>query len=263
MISAGSKFRIVNRGFEKAIVLIPGWATDYKIFDTLDLKYDYILPVVIDFLDFTLSLSKFLKVSSIRQVSIFGWSQGGFLAANFAKCNTKMIDELILVGTQRRYDRDGLEEIKRKLKENKKAFLYKFYQNLFSQHDNKARSWFKKSLLKEYLDLMSVECLLSGLDYLSSNEIKAEDLSGVKKIRIFHGGEDKIAPLKGALEIIARLKHAEFNILNESGHLLFLNPDFRKKLSGVAPERARSTDWRTLSRATPFAESRTKWIREL
>lgn len=232
MISARSKFRIVKRGFEKTIVLVPGWATDYKIFDTLDLKYNYILPINIDFIDFKDSLLKFLKKTSVRHVSLFGWSQGGFLAADFASHNTETIDELILAGMRRRYDQDALEEIKRKLKQNKRAFLYKFYLNCFSQYDNKACSWFKRSLLKKYIDQMSVEYLLCGLDYLSCARIKSEFLSGVKTIRIFHGAQDEIAPLEEAKKIKACLPHAQFIVLDRLGHLLFLNPDFRKEFNG-------------------------------
>lgn len=232
MISVKSKFKIVNRGFEKTIVLIPGWATDYQIFDTLDLKYNYILPINIDFIDFTDSLSKFLKVSSIKHVSIFGWSLGGFLAADFAKHNTETIDELILLGMRRRYDQGALREIKLKLKENRRAFLYKFYLNCFSRDDDTGRNWFKKSLLEKYLNGINPEDLVSGLDYLAYSEIKPEDLLEVKTIRIFHGGEDRIAPLDEALEIKSCLKHAQLTILNKSGHLLFLNPSFREKFNG-------------------------------
>lgn len=231
MIYARSKFRIVKRGFEKTIVLVPGWATDYQIFDTLDLRYNYVLPIDINFIDFKDALLEFLKTSSIERVSFFGWSQGGFLAADFASRNIEMIDELILVGVRKRYDKSALKEIGRKLRENKRVFLHKFYLNCFSRDDNTGRSWFKKRLLEKYLAGISLEDLVRGLDYLSSSEIKAEDLSGVKTIRIFHGREDRIAPLEEALEINASLKHAQLTILNKSGHLLFLSPDFMEKFN--------------------------------
>ena len=214
------------------MVLVPGWATDYQIFDALELNYNYVLPVDINPVDFKDNLLKFLKISSVERVSLFGWSQGGFLASDFASHNTKRIDELILVGIRKRYDKDILKEIKRKLKQNKRAFLYKFYLNCFSADDNKQLIWFKESLLKKYLDHISLEYLICGLDYLSCAEIDAESLSGVRMIRIFHGGEDRIAPLKDALGIKACLHNAELIVLNKSGHLLFLNPDFREKFNG-------------------------------
>lgn len=232
MISAESKFRIAERGFKKTMVLVPGWATDYQIFDALELNYNYVLPVDFNPVDFKDNLLEFLKTSSIERISLFGWSQGGFLASDFASHNTKRIDELILIGMRKRYDKDILKEIKRKLEQNKRAFLYKFYLNCFSADDNKQLIWFKKRLLKKYLDHMSLEYLICGLDYLSCAEIDAESLSGVRIIRIFHGEQDRIAPLKDALEIKSCLHHAELIVLNKSGHLLFLNPDFREKFNG-------------------------------
>jgi len=232
MISVKSKFKIIERGFKKTMVLAPGWATDYQVFDTLDLNYNYVLPVNLNPFDFNDSLSCFLKTSLVGKVSLFGWSLGGFLVSDFASRNVEMIDELILAGVRKRYDQLALKETERKLRENKKVFLYKFYLNWFSRDDNAVRSWFKKQLLEKYLAGISLEDLVRGLDYLSSNEIKAEDLSGIKTIRIFHGAEDRIAPLNEALEIIASLKHAQLTILDKSGHLLFLSPDFREKFNG-------------------------------
>ena len=68
---------------------------------------------------------------------------------------------------------------------------------------------------------------------ISSNaEMNHGSLSGVRKIRIFHGAEDRIAPLEEALEIKSSLAHAEFICMNGTGHLLFLNPDFKERING-------------------------------
>ena len=232
MISVESKFRIAKRGFENTIVLVPGWATDYRIFDTLDLNYDYLLPIDFNPAGFENTLKEFLKAESIGRVSLFGWSQGGFLASDFASRNPENINELILTGIRKNYDQKTLEEIKLKLTKNKRAFLYKFYLDCFSPADNQARSWFKSRLLKDYLDNMSVEQLIEGLDYLSRAGINTESLSGIKKIRIFHGTEDRIAPLQEALEVKSCLPQAEFIRIDGSGHLVFLNPDFKERFNG-------------------------------
>src|SRR3989338_10238336 len=135
MISAKSKFKAVNRGFKDTIVLVPGWATDYRIFYNLDLNYNYLLPVDFSPAGFADSLSEFLDTLSIGRVSLFGWSQGGFLASDFASHNAGKINELVLAGIRKRYDCKALEEIKLKLTKNKKAFLYKFYLDCFSAAD--------------------------------------------------------------------------------------------------------------------------------
>src|SRR3989338_11130875 len=118
MISVKSKFNVVKRGFKDTIVLAPGWAMDYRIFDSLDLNYNYLLPVDFSPAHFADNLSAFLDASSIGRVSLFGWSQGGFLASDFASANPGKINELILAGIRGRYDREALEEIKLKLAKN-------------------------------------------------------------------------------------------------------------------------------------------------
>jgi pimeloyl-ACP methyl ester carboxylesterase len=232
MISERSRFRLVRRGFKDAIVLVPGWAADYRIFDTLDLNYNYLLPVDFNPAYFEDCLLEFLDAASLSRVSLFGWSQGGFLASDFASQYPEKIDELILLGIRKRYDQRALEEIKLKLTRNKRVFLYKFYLNCFSSGDNEGRAWFKIRLLKKYLDNMSAEQLIDGLDYLSRARIKTEDLSGIKKIRIFHGTEDRIAPFQEAMEIKSCLPAAEFIRIEGAGHILFLNPDFKGKFYG-------------------------------
>lgn len=232
MISAKSKFKVVRRGFKDTIVLAPGWAMDYRIFESMDLNYNYLLPVDFSPAHFADNLSAFLDASSIGRVSLFGWSQGGFLVSDFASANPGKINELILIGIRKRYDREALEEIKLKLTKNKKAFLYKFYRDCFSAADNEACKWFKSRLLKEYLDDMSFEQLMEGLDYLSCARISTEALSGIKKIRIFHGSEDRIAPFEEALEIKSCLPQAELICVEGSGHLLFLNPGFKEIFNG-------------------------------
>lgn len=212
--------------------MVPGWATDYQIFDTLDLKYNYVVPVDFNPDDFKDTLSEFLETSSIGLVSLFGWSQGGFMAVDFASHNTRKVGGLILAGIRKRYDQSALEGIRRKLERNKRAFLYKFYLDCFSPDDNEGRNWFKRRLLKKYLDRMGLEYLVRGLDYLSGAQINIGSLSGVKKIRIFHGGQDKIAPLDEALEIKSLLPQADFIYMERAGHALFLNPDFKERFDG-------------------------------
>lgn len=232
MIYMTTKFKIVDRGFNEIMVLAPGWATDYRIFDSLDLSYNYLLPMDFSPFDFKQSLSKFLDVNSIDRVSLFGWSIGGFLVSEFAAENTEKVDELILLSIRKRYDRKVLEEIMLKIEKNRRAFLYKFYLDCFSGHDNQGICWFKGHLLKKYLDKMSVEYLLEGLDYLSNVRVETKALSGLKKIRIFHGAKDKIAPLEEAREIKGSLPTAEFISLENSGHALFLSDDFKERFNG-------------------------------
>jgi len=229
MISRASKFKLFNRGFQKTIILIPGWASDYRIFNTLDLNYNYLLPVEFYPFNFERDLKGILDRESIDKISLFGWSMGGFLASHFASKNTDRVDELILVSVQKKFKPQLLQDIKLKLKQNKRAFLYKLYFNCFSKEDEEGLSWFKGHLLMSYIDELKLEDLLCGLDYLSVTQINPESLAGIKRIRIFHGQDDKIASLDEAHQIKLELSQAEFICLSGLGHNPFLNQQFKKK----------------------------------
>lgn len=232
MISRQSEFKLVKRGFRDNLLLIPGWAADWRIFDSLDLDYNYLLPVGFNPFDFENCLKDFLASESISKFSIFGLSLGAFLAADFAAKNQEKIDELILLGARRRYNLKALQEIEFKLQRNRRAYLYKFYRDCFSPADKEGLAWFKKHVLKSYLDGIKLETLIQGLDYLSCVYLRPESLSEIKRIRIFHGEQDKIAPIKEVRVIKTYLPQAELISIKDSGHLFFLNPDFRAIFNG-------------------------------
>ena len=232
MISAQSKFKLVERGFQKTLVLVPGWASDYRIFVPLDLGYNYLLPVEFNPFGFDNSLKEFLRQHSLGKVSMFGLSLGGFVAAEFAAMNPGLIDELFLISIRRRYNLKVLQDIELKLQKNRKAFLHKFYLAGFAKRDKEGLSWFKKNLLKRYLEGFKTEELLRGLDYLSSTYLKPESLSAIQKLKIFHGKMDAIAPVKEAQVIKSYLPQAELICIENSGHLFHLNPDFKIIFNG-------------------------------
>lgn len=228
-LSKQSKFRFVDRGFKDNLVLIPGWATDYRIFGGLDLKYNYLLPIEVYPISFNDELIKFLRKNSLNKISFFGWSLGGFLAQDFALLNPEIVDELIFLGIRVKFERSLIEEIKKQLLKNKIGFLYKFYLDCFSKNDSEGLFWFKKNLLKDYCRVMDLKELLSQLDYLARARIKVGSLAMFKKIRIFHGEEDSIAPFAEACEIKSGLPQASFINMAGTGHALFLSKDFNER----------------------------------
>ncbi|MBN1405890.1 MAG: alpha/beta hydrolase [Candidatus Omnitrophica bacterium] len=208
----------------KSAVLIPGWATDSRIFDSLVLPFDKVLAADFSCSGFDKELLALLKKGSVKKTTLIGYSLGGFLAADFACKYPDLIDNLILVSIRQQYPPRTLDAIKKYLIENKKAYLYKFYHECFYSPED--MSWFKKNLLKRYLSDMPAERLLTGLDYLKKARIKA---SSVKNIKIIHGEFDKIAPLKEAQGIARELK-VEFIVVKDAGHMLFLKKGFDKIL---------------------------------
>ncbi len=228
MISQEFGFKFVERGFKETLVLIPGWATDYRIFSGQDLDYNYLLPVKFHPFEFEKELSGALEKIPAGKISLFGWSLGGFLASGFALNNPGKVNELILLSVCHRFDPIALKEIKQKIAKNRKAYLYKFYLDCFSDNDTEAFTWFKKYLLKDYLKGMELENLISGLDYFLQASINAESLKKIGKVRIFHGGKDKIAPSGAAEYFRGASGEIKFTDMPETGHIPFLNRDFKK-----------------------------------
>ncbi len=229
MSSLKSEFEFHNRGFKDTLVLVPGWATDWRIFDGLELDYNYLLPTKLDTADFNQQLLSRMEQLKISKVSILGFSLGGFLATEFASVYPDKIARLILAGVRKRYDPQLLENIRNQIRLDRQPWLYKFYLNFFSRADTRGREWFRKNLLKDYLDKLGSEELLRGLDYLANQALRLEFLKRIKDIRIFHGRDDRIAPVKEVLEIKADLPQAKFTLLADRGHLFFLSGDFREK----------------------------------
>ncbi len=228
MISARSEFQFVSRGFADTAVLIPGWASDYRIFSALDIPFNYLIPIRIKFSDFEKELISALDKNKITKFHLIGWSLGGFLAAAFAGRNHSLIESLVFLSVARKFQKSLLEEIGLKLKKNKRAYLYKFYRDCFSQEDMAGWVWFKKNLLIDYVNNIQLEDLLSGLDYLSGATLKPQDALRLK-VRIFHGKKDLIMPFSDAEKMSCEFNRVDFTALAGIGHACFLNYSFKEK----------------------------------
>lgn len=230
MISGRSEFNLVDRGYSRTLLLIPGWAADPRIFATLELKYNYLFPQQICAKSFTHSLSDALEKNKLKKISILGYSLGGFLALEFAKKHLDEVDELFLVSIRKSYSLQELQGVRERIIKNKAAFLNRFYGDWFNEEDE-GQSWFKKNLLKEYISEMRLKDLLEGLDYLASVCVEPGDLSLVKPVVVFHGTKDKIAPFKEVETLVAGSLSARFVPLEQAGHMPFFNREFHEKIA--------------------------------
>lgn len=210
-------FKYINRHKEGVTALLPGWATDYRIFDSLDLNTDYLISIDFWPFDFEGAFADVLKKYGIKRLSMLGYSLGGFVAAEFASKHHELIDSLTLVGIRRRYKKEEIEEVRANLIKNKKAYLYKFYSRCF--YDERSRKRFKKTLFNDYIDEFNLDYLLRTLDYLESCAIKTETLKDINRIKIIHGEHDEIAPIAEALDIKKSLPQAEFVTIKDAGHM--------------------------------------------
>jgi len=220
-----TSFKYIDRKADSVTVLLPGWATDCRIFASLNFKSDLIVPLEIFPEDFEKSLFDVLQKSD-KPVSIFGFSMGGFMAARFASENPGLTDRLTLVGIRARYNREELEKIKRYLIKNKKAYLYSFFSSAFYGKEEMRR--FKSELLRSYCDKFDLDYLLRTLDYLGTCEINPRMLARVKNVKIIHGERDSIAPIDEARAIKEGLPRAEFVEIKDSGHIPFFSEENNK-----------------------------------
>ena len=211
------------------MLLVSGWATDHRIFDLLDIKYNYLIPT--DFSPFKLAddLPAALKENKIARVSMLGFSMGAFVIWDMLPRHEDMIDEVYLVSARRTYSRDNNETIKTILGRNKRGFLRKFYSDCFSENDKGSFEIFKRDLMKVYFEEMDLAHLFEGLDYLSSHRIEPHRGKNVK-IRFVHGAEDRIAPIEEIKELVGQMPGVEFVPVEGAGHIPFFSPDFGKAL---------------------------------
>ena len=224
MTCPASEFEFFPRGFAETLLLVPGWATDHRIFRPLDLEFNYLAAVSFSPRDFQEGLLSALQRHRLDRVAVLGWSLGGYLALEFARAHPERVIEgaLFAIGMRERYEPAAIEAIKGRLARNKAAYLRRFYEACFSSGEREARGWFERELLGGYLDQMELEPLLAGLDYLASTS------PADAKVRFIHGREDRIAPIGEMLAMKERLPGARLVCMENAGHAAFLNPEFKK-----------------------------------
>ena len=223
-------FKFIDRKQNRHLVLFSGWAFDHRIFQLMDLPYNYIFYCSESLADFEGELKKVLDTNSIDKISLLGWSQGAFIACNFAGSCPAVIEEIILAGARQKYDKDGLEKIKQYLTKNKTAYLYSFYKECFGPCEKDLYRRFKDTLLKNYLEEFSLEQLIKGLDRIGRAKIDVNSLKEIENIKIVHGRADSIAPVDEAVQLSKSLPQSQLIVFDEAGHLPFLQKDFKKRL---------------------------------
>ncbi len=228
MISAKPRFKYIDRKKSNLLVLIPGWASDWQVFRHLDLEFNYLLPVKFSPFSFEQALLKTLREKGFKKISLFGWSLGGFLAAEFAGKYPAYIDRLILVGIRKRYADQELRQMKALLKRNKQDCLYSFYNMCFAKDEGS--SWFRQNLLSDYSKDLKTDYLLEGLDYLENAQLNPSSLDKIAKIQIIHGEDDAVAPIQEVAQLKNNLPQAKFTAIKEAGHMPFLRQDFGRYL---------------------------------
>ncbi|HID43671.1 MAG TPA: alpha/beta hydrolase [Archaeoglobaceae archaeon] len=218
----------VERGKTKNMLFLPGWATDRRIFVPLELEYNYIFPAQGFLLSGNEEIISVLRENGLRKISLLGFSLGGFLALDFVLNYPELVDKIFLVGIRKKYTQREISELRRNLNRNKKSCLYSFYNMCF--HQKEEWDWFRKELYPNYVQKFSLDILLQGLDYLEGVEISSQGLENIQNLNFIHGEYDRIALLQEVLLIKEELPQAEFWLIEDSGHIPFLNPQFKALL---------------------------------
>ena len=130
MISARSEFKLLDRGFDKTLLLIPGWATNYRIFSKLNCAgYNYLFVVSACLGSLLEDTRNFLEKSSIEKVSVLGYSLGGFIAKEFALRFPEKTEELFLNPVKRKENSSVLSWPRTSLSSSRKR-IWRFRKNL-------------------------------------------------------------------------------------------------------------------------------------
>ena len=222
--------QFVDRNQEKTLVLIPGWAYDGRIFEKLNLDYNYLIYYPQPDENFSTALKSALSQREEKKVSLLGWSQGAYLAANFALENPQSVDEVFLVSLRPQYPKDEIDSVENKLRQNTRGFLIKFYKDCFTEGEKANYQWFKQNLMQNYLNTFSCEMLSQGLATLALAQATPAKLSAIKNLTLIHGKSDKIAPAEEAQSLAQSLPRSRFISLENAGHLPFLAQDFLERL---------------------------------
>src|SRR3989338_3625511 len=107
-----SKFKFLDRVYNSTTLLIPGWASDWRIFNTLNLNSNYLVPTAFSPFDFDKGLLDILKQNGLKKIAVMGWSMGGFIAYDLLSKYQDIVSESILISVSRRYEKENIEGIK-------------------------------------------------------------------------------------------------------------------------------------------------------
>jgi pimeloyl-ACP methyl ester carboxylesterase len=214
----------IDGGSSPEVVLLPGWATDGRIFGTLFPGVAAVVAGPLQADGFPDRLAAFLGAFARGPVTVVGWSLGGFLAAEFARQFPERVRRLLLIGVRRRYPAADVEAVRASLARDRRACLSGFYAQCFFPSQMAAYRTFRGGLQEEYLREIGDAFLLSGLSYLSSATLSPSALPRCP-VAFVHGGKDVVAPAAEA-ECLARESGAAFHLLQGAPHAAFLSERF-------------------------------------
>lgn len=240
-----AEFHVVGGDDHPSVVLLPGWATDGRIFEGVFPGVTAVTTGPLRPKGFAPRLAAFLDRTARGPVTVAGWSLGGFLAAEFAREYPDRVRRLVLVGIRRAYPEGEVATIRRSLSSVPGGCLSGFYARCFYPSQIPAYRRFRGRLQEAYLREMDVGVLNEGLSYLGEAKLSGGTLPACP-VAIVHGADDVIAPFSEAEDVARECGNATFTPLPGVAHAAFLADGFRALIAdgqgwpGAAPGREAS-----------------------
>jgi len=216
---------VVGEG-DPSVALLPGWATDGRIFEGVLPGVTAVTTGPLRPDRFSRRLAAFLDSAARGPVTVVGWSLGGFLAAEFAREYPDRVRRVVLVGIRREYPEGDVEAVLRSLSADPGGCLSGFYTRCFYPSQVPAYRRFRGRLQAAYLREMDGGALREGLSYLASARLSRETLPACP-VAIVHGEKDVVAPLAEAERLARETGNATFHPLPGAAHAAFLADGFR------------------------------------
>ena len=213
-----------DRGYNRTLLLVPGWGFDERVFERLSLSYNYLLYTSSDMA----GLEDAVLAGGYGTLDMLGWSQGGVALAGLAAKHPDLVTQLILVGVRPAYPTDTLDEIRGLLARSTATYLKCFYKACLDKAD---LLWFKQTLLKEYLAKFTLDNLTAGLDWLAQIRLDVAAIQRLASVTLVHGAQDQVAPVQEARALATLLPGARHCEVPEAGHAVFLHPAFSECVS--------------------------------
>jgi pimeloyl-ACP methyl ester carboxylesterase len=208
------------------MVLLPGWATDGRIFEGVLPGVSAVTTGPLRPEGFSRRLAAFLDRTARGPVTVVGWSLGGFLAAEFAREYPDRVRRVVLVGIRREYPEGDVGAVLRSFSADPGSCLSGFYAQCFFPSQMPAYRRFRAGLQAAYLREMDGGALREGLSYLASAKLSGETLPACP-VTIVHGEKDVIAPFAEAEGVAREGANATFHPLPGAAHAAFLADGFR------------------------------------
>jgi pimeloyl-ACP methyl ester carboxylesterase len=218
------EFTVDGEG-DPAMVLLPGWATDRRIFEGALPGVTAVTTGTLRPEGFSRRLAAFLDRTASGAVTVVGWSLGGFLAAEFAREYPDRVRRIVLVGIRRKYPEGDVAGVLRSLSADPGACLAAFYAQCFFPSQMSAYRRFRGGLQAAYLRELDGGVLRDGLSYLAGARLSGETLPACP-VAIVHGEKDVVAPLAEAEGVAREGGNATFHPLPGAAHAAFLADRF-------------------------------------